>query len=257
MRKLVLAIVGVSAVLSAWLMPASAMDPYDSGLLTMRGWFNSHYRVDSNLIDNQAGPFRWEWNSGGVITAIPLYCMDINHYFYWNVPFAVDRYIIPPDPNPGFLPYNTDEAAYIYHAFGNAEHISHSWFVDGFGAISKEYWATGVQLALWEVSHDQQWYTFGSDWLNNGYMYLTDNNTPLAVATAANYMLEQLHPLVWINGEHHIVTPPSSCMWYQPTTGQGQGQIGDNMIPEPGTMLLLGIGLVGCACVLRRHRKRS
>lgn len=215
-----------------------------TGLLQITGWLTSATQASVSVYDPimgnhtgtyGVGAFTWKFNA--IQQNSPLYCLDVFHSFTWNNSWLVDVIPVPPDPNP---PHNTDQAAWIYYNYGASN-------LTGVRA-------QGVQLALWEVSHEQDWmdhYT-ASTWWQLGDQESGDfaiNSVSSAARDEATMILADLYGTT--NPEQY------SAYYYKPVTADtGQGQLGQ--IPEPGVLILLGTGLVSAAgATWRRKRKLS
>jgi len=215
--------------------------------LTIVDWMVGKKTAYTNMGNFYAGAFTWAWDGGPTNTVSPLYCLDVRNSFS-GMPqtWEVSRHLVPPDPlfPP---PFNTDHAAWIYYMYGKREKLTQ--YADPATR------AAAVQVALWEVSHDVNWHATDSGWLSGGSFYL-GTSTPTAVRDQANDMLGVLYTAL----EGGRITPPANCYWYQPRGWpdpvEGQGQIGESPIPEPGTLVLVGLGLLAAAGVARKKRIR-
>ena len=180
-----------------------------------------------------AGAFAWKLD--GVVKNTPLYCLDVFHTFNWGNTWDVESIPIPPDP-PDPPPFNTAEAAWIYQNYA-------------YTGASNE--AQGVQLALWEISHDQQWRSgFGGGWWKTGSF--------MRIGSTANLAFQHAHAILQTLYGLNPSGLGEQAIYYQPypydgNEYYGQGQIGD--VPEPGTAILLGAGLISVAGLAWRRRR--
>jgi hypothetical protein len=89
-------------------------------------------------------------------------------------------------------------------------------------------------------------YSGGSGLLNTGYVYSTPGSTAQYVTGTftATATTQNVYISAW--GESDS----------EPDTAWDAIQVRDDTTPEPGTMLLVGTGLIGLACV-RRHRRST
>ncbi len=184
-----------------------------------------------------AGAFAWRLD--GQDMAAPLYCLDVYHTFQFGNTWMVDPYVIPPDPaDPP--PYNTAEAVWAYNRYAYTN-------------VSAE--AQGLQLALWELSHDVDWLNLYEN--NSGNWWDTGNFQYRGDLGAAGYQFaDQVLLDIYDNFD---VMEAGTATYYQPTPHQGndyfgQGQIA-NVIPEPGSLMLLGFGLLSVAGGAWRRRR--
>lgn len=235
------------------LAPASA----DLGTLTLSGWLaggggtyvNAVYTDLSSsqqTIDGQFGTGSILGHFNDELPAGPIYCLDLFHSFSdVTTSWEVDRMVIPPDPvNPP--PWNTDQAAFAYQSF---KHYSYS------GAK-----AAGLQLALWEISHEQGWWEafthdgwFLHDGSYNSEFWASVNNNQGTKGYYATEILEYVKAnfTVNTNASAYYYDP----VWENPQYTEGaQGFIGD--VPEPGTLVMVGAGLLlGAGAAWRRRRR--
>ncbi len=237
----------LGALAALWLVsagPAGAQVYHD---LTIEGWMVGYKTVYTNMGNFHAGAFTWSWDSGPVNNASAMYCLDVNNSFS-GIPstWEVSRHLVPPDPQfPP--PHNTDHAAWLYYTYGRLSQLS--------AYADKASRAASVQLALWEVSHDLNWFTLDNTWLSSGDFKWTGTFSS-QIRVQATDMLHSLYDA--LDGDGRVV-PPSSAYWYQPKgwpdPQTGQGQLGE--VPEPGTLVLLGAGLLAAGGLAWRRRSRQ
>ena len=179
----------------------------------------------------------------------PVYCLDVFHSFGWGSSvWEADRLVVPPDPiSPP--PWNTDHAAWLYNAYAG-------------GAITANE-AGALQIALWEVTHDQSWRSGFSTatWYNTcDFRFVGASVDFAARRTRAGAMLDALNGSIlgggdsWVSGYAHYYRP-SDFDPDDPEEYHGQGMIGE--IPEPSVLLVLGLGLATAGGLRLRRRRRT
>lgn len=236
------------------LAPASA----DFGTLTLSGWLagGGGTYVNAMYTDASASPQNIDglFGTGSILghfenelPAGPLYCLDIFHSFTdVTTSWDVERMVVPPDPeNPP--PWNTAEAAYAYHTF------------KGYSYNATK--AAGLQLALWEISHEQAWrshFTYSGWYLEQGG-YTSEFWAPnISHESGKGMYASQILQAVY-DWNFDPTEPAGSLYYYQPTEGYpdyegAQGFVGD--VPEPGTLMMLGAGLLLGTGLAWRNRRR-
>ena len=189
-----------------------------------------------------AGAFTWQLN--GQTQNSPLYCLDIYHTFNWGNQWNVQPFIVHPDP-PYPPPYNTGEASWLFHKYG-------------YTAV--QYQTAGVQLALWETSHDKNWRTYwantGGQWSASGD-FQCSGTWDLRTRGYATTVLLDLY-------NNYRVQDAGHATYYQPIPYhenqyfyQGQlGEMRDSDVPEPSATVLLGLSLLAVSGVVWKKRPR-
>ncbi len=167
-----------------------------------------------------------------------IYCVDLFDTFGLGQAWYVNRYVIPP-PDPQYQPpYALGDMAWSYHAYKSL-------------FMSDAHWATGYQLALWEISNETNGWRDGGvydpNWATTGSFRVDPTSVdPLALADADAV----LQNTILHNGGgtlYHYVPRGAG-----PGENYGQGLVGD--APEPSGLLLLGAALLGGVGVAWRKR---
>ncbi len=177
---------------------------------------------------------------GGEAIEGPLYCVDLERSYYLGAQWQVDVLHIP-DANVPPPPYNTDHIAWIYKNYGRtAANVTD---------------ARAAQLALWEVSHDQGWYSSGynsSSWHSSGDFQHNSGGGEFVRSGATGILSELAGTLGTDGGLDASATYYRPSDWEHPSAS-AQGLVG-NPIPEPGVLMLLGVGLGLAGFVVKRRR---
>jgi hypothetical protein len=173
-----------------------------------------------------AGELDWSWigaTPDGMTPSFYSYCVDL-----LNNETDPQSVTIRSTDDPLASPTLT-KAAWLFDTFATSIHTS------GTAAM-----AAGLQLAIWEVLYDTNYN------LTSGNFEVT-----YATADALNYGQGYLDALTKAGSSY----TGAVATWLDAPAGAGQDQV-TNAVPEPGTLLLLGAGLVGIASQ-RRHQGRK
>ncbi len=227
----------VSAVLTA--SPAGAYSTLQvTGWMAGGGGVSVWSDLGNGTLSGTYGAGAFAWKLDGQVMDTPLYCLDLFHTFHFGNTWTVNPIIVPPDP-PNPPPFNTGEAVWVYQKYGKTNNYSQ---------------AMGVQLALWEISHDQGWranFTATGGWWSTGLFKYTGSLSNGGYAQA-NIILQDAF-------SNYADGDAGHGTYYQPVPFEsqiyGQGQLGElTPVPEPGMLVLMGAGFLAAWVALRRVR---
>lgn len=111
-----------------------------------------------------------------------------------------------------------------------------SWLINNFGrsAVTRGE-RNGLQVAIWECAYASRFTYLGGLEADAEAAYMTYKNA----------------------AQGHRGVPTHSFRWFDADQRTGGGQDMGQPVPEPGTMLLMGAGLVGAGLISRRRRRQA
>ncbi len=180
-----------------------------------------------------AGELNWNFNPDppyGYTDTFYAYCAELTEpvLAQQNVELLSTDLLIPTNPPGSGDAFSGKKAAWLFNTYAPGIHAA-------VNDLDSRENAAALQVAIWEAIYDT------TNDIADGFFRL--NSAPGAVAAKAVTYLTALY------GQ----TTYSEGTWFK--TANGQDLIaGHNAVPEPGTLLLFGLGLAGLAQLRARQR---
>jgi len=157
----------------------------------------------------------------------PVICDDFSHESYLWSPWSANLSTAPTFSNVRFAPGNYEDVAYLANLL--------------FGVGGNNGEADALQFAIWYINDP----TDVTNFLGSSNPFLTDSTNVDGV-------------MYWVDQAEMYATPASlsNILIYTPCSG-GDPQEFIVQTPEPGTLLLLALGLCGLFMLKRRQKLPS